>query len=587
MCGLLIRLRLMKGYTDGLLLVCFFICVLSAAAQTVINLPLQAKKFAYAQEVEQEAIRKKDLLMMAEAYYLYGKVYVAAHDYLTAKDYYMKSMAIVERRHEYSKMARLYLRLSEFEQSQANMRKALEYAHLALSIWKQVGIEKNIAAAYQQIGAVYVTICSDSLSKNRSHPLLDSLLYYCKAGERMAYKLKDTLAIASLSTTLGNFYRLQRNPKAFQYYRTSLNLYKAIGHKLQQTFLIQELALTHLRFNQPTEAYPLLQEAEERYNALHMREFYNEQAFADAYMQYFQQKKRWESAFIQSQLVRSYEYNQLIADREGAVSRLSVEYDTKKKEAQLKSQQRELTLSNKNQQIQRLFLGVLSAMLIGMIVASGLFYRLSRKNQRLSLHNAALVQEQNHRVKNNLQLVSSLLSLQSNRLSDESAKNAVADSQRRIEVMSLLHRKLYDADNLIHVNVADFIRELTDMVLETFDLQQVKTSYQLPATITLSADYVMRIGLIVNELVTNSCKYAFCGHPDPTLYLEVTLDKNRFWLRVADNGKGVDVTKLPLNTFGLRLIQIQVEQLYGTYKFENKDGMSCDISFNLIPSSAA
>ena len=577
----------MKTYINKLALLFLFIFIRTSAAnaQTSSGLPLQPEKLNYAREVEQEAILKKDALLMAEAYYLYGKVHVSAQDYLKAKGYFMKSLRIVEQQHKFDKVSRIYLWLSKLEIEQSNGAKALEYGHLAMTHARS-GSKRQIISAYQVIGSAYLVICRDSLVKNRKHPLQDSLFYYCNLSERIAYESKDTLGIAAVSSILGELYRFQRNVKAFQYYITALEQYKAIGHTHNQARIVQELALTYLRFNQPDNAFPLLQEAERMYKALNIREFYTEKSFAEACLQYYQQKKDWQKAFEQSQLVRTYEHGQMIADRDGAVSRLSVEYDTEKKEAQLKSQHRELALGKENQQTQQRFLVVLSSLLLGTVIATGAFYRLSRKNRRLSLHNAALVQEQNHRVKNNLQLVSSLLSLQSNRLSDESARNAVEDSQRRIEVMSLLQRKLYDDENLAAVNLANFIRELTEMGLKTFELDEVKVTYQIPTTLTLSADYVMRVGLIINELITNACKYAFPGHPHPALEIGASLDKTTFHLYVADNGKGLDVSSLPLKSFGMRLIQMQVEQLYGTYQLENKGGLTFNMVFNLLPASS-
>ncbi|CAN5239839.1 hypothetical protein BH09BAC4_BH09BAC4_25510 [soil metagenome] len=576
----------MKTYRNksAFLLLFIFIRTSTSNAQLYQSLPLQPDKLRYAREVEQEAITKKDTLLMAEAYYLYGKVYVAARDYLKAKNYFVKSLRIVEQQRKFDKVSRVYTRLSKLEIEQFNGAKALEYGRLALAHVRN-GSKRQIISAYQVIGNAYVVICRDSLVNNRKHPLEDSLFYYCKLSERIAYESKDTFGIAAVSSTFGELYRYQRNVKAFQYYRTALAQYKAIGHTHNQAKTVQELALTYLRFNQPDKAFPLLQEAERIYKALKIREFYTEKSFAEACLQYYQQKKDWEKAFEQAQLVRTYEQGQMIADRDGAVSRLSVEYDIEKKEAQLKSQHRELALSKENQQTQQRFLIVLSTLLLGTVIASGAFYRLSRKNRRLSLHNAALVQEQNHRVKNNLQLVSSLLSLQSNRLSDESARNAVEDSQRRIEVMSLLQRKLYDDENLAAVNLADFIRELIKMGLQTFELDQVEVTCQIPPALTLPADYIMRVGLIVNELITNACKYAFPEHPCPALRIEASLDKTTFRLKVADNGKGLDESSLPLKSFGMRLIQMQVEQLYGTYRIGNKGGMTFDMVFNLLPTA--
>ncbi len=224
----------------------------------------------------------------------------------------------------------------------------------------------------------------------------------------------------------------------------------------------------------------------------------------------------WKWAFDQLQKLHELNRNRYLADREGAVSRLSVEYETEKKEAQLKSQQKELALTAENFKNQRRFLAAMSALFLLAVGASASFYGLFRKNQRLNQQNALLVREQNHRVKNNLQLVSSLLSLQSNRLTDESAKVAVEDSKRRIEVMTTLQRKLYDGNELATVVLADFVGEVVEAVLEVFGQQQVDVQYDIETALKTSDDVALRIGLIINELTTNACKYAFPQHPHPT-----------------------------------------------------------------------
>lgn len=573
----------MRTAPPCLILVLLLLLAWRTFAQPIAGLPLQPEKLAYAKEIEQEAIAKNDTLLMAEAYYLYGKVHVAARNYLTGKRYFMKSLRIVEQKRQFDKISRIYTRLSWLENEQSDQSKALEYARLAL-VYAHTSNPKTLMAAYQTMSKVYLTICYDSLANNRRHPLQDSLFYYCKLADRIANNLKDSITIADVSGLLGKIYGLQRNPKAFHYYQQALQINRAMNHTNSQATNSLQLALTYLQFNQPDRAYPWLQQTSVLYNSLKGREFYIERDLASAFMQYYRQKKDWHKAFEQSLIVRGYERDQMTADRNGAVSRLSVEYETEKKETQLNSQRKELYLSQQNQQAQRWLLTILSVLLLGATGASIAFYQISQKNKRLSQQNAALVQEQNHRVKNNLQLVSSLLSLQSNRLDDESARNAVEDSQRRIEVMSLLQRKLYDGDNLVSINVDEFLKELVTMVIKAFEQQQVEVAYQIDPSMMLPADSAMRIGLITNELITNSCKYAFPDNPKPTLQIIASLVNKTFHFCVVDNGPGFVETKAPSRSFGLRLIQMQVEQLFGTYQFQSNGNLEFDMSFPLLPS---
>jgi two-component sensor histidine kinase len=485
-----------------------FIRISTAFSQSSGKMPLQSEKLKYAREVEQEAIVKNDSTLFAEAYYLYGKIYVDAGDYLEGKRYFMKSLLIVEQQDEVDKVSRIYSRLAWLEREQSNLDKALEYARAAMT-YARKSTQKARMSAYNSMGYIYFAICRDSLEQRGKHSLQDSVLYYLKLTNQLAHRLNDSITIASISGQLGEIYGFQHDPKAFHYFQSALKIHKAQNHISRQAVVSLQLATTHLLFKQPEKAYPFLQQANALYKSLQSRELRVERDLANAYMEYYRQKKYWQEAFEQSLLARRYEQEQMTADRNGAVSRLSVEYDTKKQKAELENHRRELKLSQQNERTQRWLLFVLSVLLFGTIGATVVFYRISKKNHRLSRQNEILVQEQNHRVKNNLQLISSLLNLQSSQLTDDNAKKAVEDSQLRIEVMGLLQRRLYDGDQSTSVHVADFIKEITEMVLLTYEMEDVDTTYEIPDTLTLPADYVMRIGLIVNELVVNACKYDY------------------------------------------------------------------------------
>ena len=572
----------MRTYRRYLWLLLLLAATLKATAQSDVSfLLLQPDKLENAREVEREALKKSDTLLLAEAYYLYGKVHQDALDLLTAKRYFAKSLRIVEQRRQFDKVSRIYVRLSGLEQTQANLPEALKNAKLSLS-YARSAPPKTLMSAYLILGKVYLSICQDSLENKRQHPLQDSLFYYCKRAEQMAYQLKDTIMIAATSTLLGKAYGFRRNPRTFHYYQVAWQIQTARNHTNGRITICQQIAHTYLLFDQPDKAYVWLQRADLLYPALNGKDEVLEYDLAKTWMEYYRQKKNWQKAYEQSVKVRSHEHDQMTADRNGAVSRLHIQYNSEKNEERLQSKERELEVGRENQRTQRRFLVALAALLFGTTGASIAFYRISQKNRRLSRQNAALVQEQNHRVKNNLQLISSLLNLQSNRLSDESARNAVEGSQRRIEVMSLLQRRLYDGDNLLTVHVADFVWELVTMVMQTFDQEQVEVTYEIEPDLMLSTDNTLRVGLILNELISNACKYAFPGNPKPTLHIAAFLTTKTFHMRVTDNGPGFPDTKASDQSFGLRLIQMQVEQLFGTCRFENSNGGSIYITFPLF-----
>ncbi|WP_165372079.1 sensor histidine kinase [Emticicia agri] len=197
-------------------------------------------------------------------------------------------------------------------------------------------------------------------------------------------------------------------------------------------------------------------------------------------------------------------------------------------------------------------------------------YKLYQKQKLLSEHNAILIQEQNHRVKNNLQIISSLLSLQSNQLSDSKAKQAIDESQLRIEAMAVLHRQLYDTKELDKIDMELFIHNLSDMIFDSYGIEEVELEYHINIR-PLKAEKAVFLGLMINELISNACKHAFAEHPAPVLSIDLSEKNHQITMRIKDNGlKSVSFQKK--ESFGMKLINMMVNQLDGHLSYEFNNG---------------
>lgn len=541
-------------------------------AQQPKFLKLQPHKLQWAQQVLKDAKAKKDSLMLAEAYYLFGKTYEATGDYLTAKRYFMQSLRILEPRGDSEELSRLYVRLSGLGFMFYNYDDALWYAQLSLAVAQRVRSDKALGRAYSQMRALHDADWSQmpgQTNRNLPKPNYDSVLYYLKKIEPLARRSPDPLELAVVNHYLGHELRRQNNPKAITYIEEKLQIFVKQKKWGDQVNALVDLADTYMQFGQPERAKELLTKAERLHHSLPTNDQGVQANFEVAYTHYYQAIGDWKQAFEHQQKAFDLERNRFLADREGAASRLSVEYETEKKEAQLKSQQKELVLTTENLKNQRRFLAALSALFLLAVGGIVVFYRLYRQNQRISSYNAQLVREQNHRVKNNLQVVSSLLSLQSNRLADEAAKQAVEESQSRIETMAILHRRLYDSDQLVGVYLNTFIEEVVERVLQSFGCYDIRPKYDIPP-LAIEADHALRVGLIVNELATNACKYAFPDNEDPVFHIACLQKGSYLTLTVSDNGSGFSYSPKSVKTFGMRLIEMQVEQLEGTYEFRSE-----------------
>ncbi len=152
-----------------------------------------------------------------------------------------------------------------------------------------------------------------------------------------------------------------------------------------------------------------------------------------------------------------------------------------------------------------------------------------------------LLKEIHHRVKNNLQVVSSLLNLQSRNISDVKALAAIKEGRDRVKSMALIHQNLYNDENLTGVDVKDYIEKLTQSLFASYNIQAEKVLLETDIDhLNLDVDTVIPIGLILTELISNALKYAFDEtQPNGNLQVQLKQDKGNLLLRVKDNGKGL------------------------------------------------
>jgi two-component sensor histidine kinase len=185
-------------------------------------------------------------------------------------------------------------------------------------------------------------------------------------------------------------------------------------------------------------------------------------------------------------------------------------------------------------------------------------------------------------VKNNLQVISSLLYLQSKRVEDQRVVEMFNESGNRIKSMSLIHQKLYQSQNAATIDFAEYIRDLTDALFNSYGARRdiVRLTLHIEGTI-LNVDTAIPCGLIVNELVSNSLKYAFPDGRQGQIHVSLRKDGDRFTLIVGDTGIGLpkdfDYQESP--SLGLKLVHTLVEQLGGTIELDREGGTEFRITF--------
>lgn len=186
-----------------------------------------------------------------------------------------------------------------------------------------------------------------------------------------------------------------------------------------------------------------------------------------------------------------------------------------------------------------------------------------------------LLKEVHHRVKNNMQVISSILNLQSSYVTDAYALNLLKESQNRIKTMAYIHESLYQNKTFTSINFSDYISTLTNNILQSYaaSIQKVKLEPDVQKII-LNLDTSIPAGLIINELVTNSIKHAFTESNEGIIYINLHTKDNVLFLEVSDNGKGFpkEIDFRNTNSLGLQLVNTLVEQLNGKLELKEFKG---------------
>jgi len=206
------------------------------------------------------------------------------------------------------------------------------------------------------------------------------------------------------------------------------------------------------------------------------------------------------------------------------------------------------------------------------------------KNNSALLEKDFIIKEINHRVKNNMAVISSLLALQSKTVTDEKALAALKESQNRIRSMSLIHEDLYHSKNLSNINFSDYIKKLAYELFNLYninaDLINLKINIQ---NVLLGLDYAIPCGLIINELISNSLKYAFVDGKSGEIKIEFTSIENKYVLTFSDNGIGFreEIDFRNTGTMGMQLICTLVDQLDGNMQLLKGKGTVFKITFSI------
>lgn len=512
--------------------------------------------------------------VLSYLYELQGNITEAAkvrYEYLKTIEYTGDKNAIV---HAIAQLALNFKALG-------NNKEAIRYFKQGLLPAKQAGDKVEEAFFHSNLADLYID----------EGNFADAEQHYSTA-LTLASEFKDIPVLADIHHGMGNLYLAKGNDtEALKYFLLAENEFKETENKQGLANLYAEMGIAYTRLKKFDEAKIVFNYAKTMHkdldNRIPMLSYYSGTATLDSAM------GNWKNAY--------QHYKMYIRSRDSSFNKetlkklvaFQMQYESDKKEAAIKTEQEKKDIETQGEiKRQRNIRNSAFAVLAIVLLFSGVVFRQRNKiagekkrSDLLLQDKELLLKEIHHRVKNNLEVVSSLLALQSAQIDDPNTKEAMLAGQNRVHSIGIVHQKLYQGTNLGAIEMKDYFINLGESILDSFGADKRVQIECAMDQLDLDIDTAVPLGLIVNELLTNTLKYAFPqGQPGK---VQIKLHKQTdgaLHLEVSDNGVGKSGVTHGTG-FGGQLVSLLTQQLSGSMWEEIKDGTR--IYFEFKPVKAA
>lgn len=522
--------------------------------------------------------------------------------------YYDRAYKVYQQVQDTSMMHVLEINLGLLYKQKGLYEKSLEFLLRASHQLEKTTSSTNLATCYNAIGNVYSKIGEAA----------SSLEYHYKA-LNVRKKLQNKVAISSSYNNIGNVYlTLNQLDSALMNFQNALKLKREINDVAGEAICLNNMGELMIKKGSLGEAEVLLQSAlsiridiKDRIGELSTRT-----NLANLYMLQGDLSRSGRELRVAEEMAytlglldqlkeiyglqiklneksgdldKALEYSQrllvvkdslLNREKAQSLAEMQTRYESLKKEDRIALLEKEGLLQAvelERRQIWIKMMGVAIGLILIIVVLVYHNFRTVRKNK---VHIELLLRELHHRVKNNLQILSSLLSLQSQQLTDDTAIKAVKSSESRINAMALIHRKLYTVDQNRTVDIKEYITELIQYLVYSYGYHEKNFKLDLEIKeISIDVDKAIPLGLILNELISNAFKHAYENHPSPRLVVNLAYpDSHELNISIQDNGAGMpDVDEKQRKTFGMKIVSTLIKELKGSLNVKTDNGTTYDL----------
>ena len=497
-----------------------------------------------------------------------GILYQQKGFYERALEYLLGASRTLEKSEPSSHLATCYNSIGSLYLDIGEPASSLNFHYRAVAVKQKLGLKKSLSSSYNNIGVVYLNLKQ-----------LDSALANFQRSLALKREMKDVGGQAvSLNNIAEVMIKTGKLDEAEQLLKQSLALRIQTKEKAGEASAHANLAKVYILNGRYRDAHRELKLAEDMATSLALLEKLKD--IYELQIQLNQKRGELDIALGYSEKLLIVKDSLLNREKAQSLAEMQTRYESLKKEDRI-------ALLEKEGLLQAVELERRQIWIRSMGLAIGLFFiivvlvyynlRTVRKNK---IHIELLLKELHHRVKNNLQILSSLLSLQSQQLTDDNAIKAVKSSESRINAMALIHRKLYTVDQNRTVDIKEYITELIQYLVYSYGYHEKNFKLDLEIKeINIDVDKAIPLGLILNELISNAFKHAYQNQPNPRLMVNLAYpDSHELNICIQDNGAGMPaVDEKQRKTFGMKIVTTLIKELKGSLNVRSENGTTYDL----------
>lgn len=529
------------------------------------------KAFGYYNEALQKSDSARIPFMKAMLHLLSGLAYQDMGYYEMAASDILKSIEVFEKMNYLTRLPYAYNYLGSVCFDMQDNQKAIKYLTTAFKGMQQTGDYWGQTIALRFIGRAF-----------RRLRLQDSAEYYFRNSLNLSSKLNDRNGQIASMRFLGEVFLDQgKSDSAYILFNKSLAQSVASKDMRERINILYDMGILNDRNKNYNQALNLLLTAWFLADSLDL--FYEKMLINKQLAETYEHKGDFKNSLEYFKEYKSLNDSILSSERRKNTDELQLKYETEKKNSEIGTLRMQSSIQQaqlKNQKILGYSLAIILVMVTAFVVVLWHNYRMKKK---ANAEKEILLKEIHHRVKNNLQTISSLLSLQSFNIDDGKIKDAIRESQERVKSMALIHQMLYQQEKLSEIDFGQYLKKLVESVSSGYNYLSAKVTCHIDCDNSgLDIDTAIPLGLIANELIVNAYKYAFTGRKNGDIFITFSENGNKKYLfRIKDNGIGIPGHVKPENaeTLGLRLVYLLVKQLRGNLSFSNNEGTEITITF--------